>query len=135
MEIINVAWITVGLVFFFGLTYLIYRRFLKPQPKQFVPNDEYIPIEKKYECILFYTTWCPHCKKTLTDFNNYKTSSLQDAIQYKIVDCDKHPDQADYYQIESYPTIIMVAEGKNYIFDSNFSKESMDKFVHMILHL
>ena len=135
METINFVWIFIGLVFFFGLTYFIYQRFLKKDTNQFVPNDEYIPNQKTYECILFYTTWCPHCKKTLKDFNAYKTNSLQDQINYTIIDCDKQPDKADYYQIDSYPTILMVVDGKNYIFDSNFSKESMDKFVNMILNL
>jgi thiol-disulfide isomerase/thioredoxin len=135
MESVNIVWIGLILLFFMGMTYFIYQRFLKVESKQFVPNDEYIQENKKYECILFYTTWCPHCKKTLEDFNKYKTSNLNDQILYTLVDCDKKPDQADYYQIDSYPTIIMVVNGKNYIFDSNFSKDSMDKFVNMILNL
>jgi thiol-disulfide isomerase/thioredoxin len=135
MEPVNIVWLGLILLFFMGLTYFIYQRFIKVDSKQFVPNNEYIPQPSTYECILFYTTWCPHCKKTLTDFNTYKESSLNDQIKYTLVDCDKRPDQADYYQIDSYPTIIMVVNGKNYIFDSNFSKESMDKFVNMILNL
>jgi thiol-disulfide isomerase/thioredoxin len=135
METINYAWMFVGLVLFFGLIYFIYQKYIKNDTSQFVPNDEYIPTQKTYDCILFYTTWCPHCTKTLKDFNIYKTKHAQSQINYRIIDCDEHPDQADYYNIDSYPTIIMVAEGKNYIFDSNFSKESMDKFVNMILNL
>jgi thiol-disulfide isomerase/thioredoxin len=135
METVNVVWIGIILLFFIGMTYFIYQRFIKVDPKQFVPNDEYVPKDKTYECFLFYTTWCPHCKKTLADFNAYKTSSPHDHILFTLVDCDKNPDQADYYQVDSYPTIIMVADGKNYIFDSNFSKDSMDKFVNMVLNL
>lgn len=135
MEIVNIVWICISLVVIFGISYIIYKKYTTIDTKKFVPNNEYIPKPKKYECLLFYTTWCPHCKKTLKDLETYKTSSPNENIIFTLVDCDKYPDQADYYQVDSYPTIIMVVDGKNYIFDSNFSKESMDKFVDMILKI
>jgi thiol-disulfide isomerase/thioredoxin len=135
METVNIVWICIGILVVLGISYMVYKKYTKVDPKQFVPNDEYIPKPKTYECILFYTTWCPHCKKTLKDWDTYKTNNTYDNILFRIIDCDKNPDQADYYQVDSYPTIIMVVDGKNYIFDSNFSKESMDKFVNMILKI
>ncbi len=135
METINIVWICLGICLLMGVSYLVYQRYSKRDSKEFVPNDEYIPEKKKYECILFYTTWCPHCKKTLKDWNQYQLKNTNEQLMFTMIDCDKQPDQADYYQVDSYPTILMVADGKNYIFDSNFSNESMDKFVKMVLKI
>ena len=135
METISILWLGIAFIVLSGILYIVYKKWTKVDPNKFTPNDEYVPTSKKYECFLFYTTWCPHCKKTLKGFEDYKTSTPHEQIVFTLVDCDKQPDQADYYQIDSYPTILMVVDGKNYIFDSNFSKESMDKFVGMILKL
>jgi len=135
METVNIVWALIGILVLIGIIYLVYKRYSKQDAKRFIPNNEYIPGSKKYECILFYTTWCPHCKKTIKGMDEYKTRTPNKNITFTAIDCDKYPDKADFYQIDSYPTIIMVADGKNYIFDSNFSNESMDKFVNMVLNL
>lgn len=135
METSNIVWFCIGLLILFGIVYIVYKKYSKVDKKIFTPNDEYIKTPKTYECLLFYTTWCPHCKKTIKGMEDYKVQTPHDNITFRTIDCDKHPDQADFYQVDSYPTIIMVVEGKNYIFDSNFSKESMDKFVDMVLKI
>jgi thiol-disulfide isomerase/thioredoxin len=133
METVNIVWIIIGICVLASISYGFYTNFIKIDKKQFVPNEEYVPANKRYECKLFYTTWCPHCKKTLKEWESYKNTRPE--IVFTIVDCDKEKDQAELYQIDSYPTILMVVEDKKYIFDSNFSKDSMDKFVNTILKL
>lgn len=133
METVNIVWIIIGICVLASISYGFYNHFIKIDKKQFVPNEEYVPATKRYECKLFYTTWCPHCKKTLKEWESYKNTRPE--IVFTIVDCDKEKDQAELYQIDSYPTILMVVEDKKYIFDSNFSKDSMDKFVNTILKL
>jgi len=135
METVNIIWIIVALCVIAGMSYYMYKKYLHIDNKAFVPNDEYKKDTKKYECILFYTTWCPHCKQTIKDWGLYKTNKPSEGGTYSEIDCDKFPDKADFYQIESYPTIIMIVKDKKYIFDSNFSKESMDKFVETILKI
>ena len=135
METINTVWIGIGILFMLGLSYYIYIHYIKKDKKEFVPNEEYVDTPIKYECILFYTKWCPHCKKTIKDWTNYKNNNRDTRATFTLVDCEKNKDKAEIYGIESYPTIIMVLNGKNYEFDSNFSKESMDKFVSTILKI
>ena len=135
MENINTVWIGLGILFIMGLTYYIYIYYIKKDKKEFVPNDEYVEKPIQYECILFYTEWCPHCKKTIKDWTTYKADNRDTRAKFTLVDCEKNKDMAELYGIESYPTIIMVLNGKNYEFDSNFSKESMDKFVSTILKI
>jgi thiol-disulfide isomerase/thioredoxin len=135
METVNTVWIAFGLLFMAGLTYYIYLNYIKKDKKEFVPNEEYVDKAIKYECILFYTEWCPHCKKTISEWADYKNNFSDTRAKFTLVDCDKNKDKAELYGIESYPTIVMVLDGKNYVFDSNFSKESMDKFVSTILKI
>ena len=115
------------------VAYMIYLKFVKVDPKRFVPNQEYIPKSKKYECKLFYTTWCPHCKETLKEWGAYKNT--REDLLFTLVDCDKNQEEADLYEIESYPTILMFVDDKKYIFDANFSRETMDQFVDTVLKL
>jgi len=135
METVNVVWISMGFLFVAGLTYYIYIHYIKKDKTEFVPNEEYVDKKIKYECILFYTEWCPHCKKTISEWADYKNGFSDSRAKFTIVDCDKNKDKAELFGIESYPTIVLVLDGKNYVFDSNFSKESMDKFVSTILKL
>jgi thiol-disulfide isomerase/thioredoxin len=135
METVNIVWMGIGIFIMLCISYFYYRKYLRVDSKQFVPNDEYKPEPIKYECILFYTSWCPHCKKTIKEWDDYKQKNQNDNATFTSVDCDKHADKANFYEIDSYPTIIMLVKDKKYIFDSNFSKESMDKFVNTILKL
>lgn len=127
------VWMILAVCAMFFIAYQIYLKYLKVDPKRFVPNKEYVPIEKKYECKLFYTTWCPHCKDTLKEWGAYKNTRSD--LLFTIVDCDKDKEEADLYEIDSYPTILMLVNDKKYIFDANFSKEAMDKFVDTVLKL
>ena len=135
METVNTVWIALGVLFIAGLTYYIYVNYIRKDKKEFVPNEEYVDKRVKYECILFYTEWCPHCKKTMKEWMDYKNGFGDERAKFSIVDCDKNKDKAELFGIESYPTIVLVLDGKNYVFDSNFSKESMDKFVSTILKI
>lgn len=135
METVNTVWIAMGIIFMAGISYYIYLKYIKKDKKEFVPNEEYVDKAIKYECILFYTEWCPHCKKTISDWADYKNNFSDTRAKFTLVDCDKNKDKAELYGIDSYPTIVMVLDGKNYVFDSNFSKESMDKFVSTILKI
>ena len=135
MEIIKIVWLVVGFLIIIGIGYYVYLKKYKIYDTQFIPNDEYKPEPQKIECILFYTTWCPHCKQTLKDWAKYKVNNEHENAIFSEIDCDKHVDKADYYQIDSYPTIILLYKGNKYIFDSNFTDESMDKFVSTVLKI
>jgi thiol-disulfide isomerase/thioredoxin len=135
MEVTNIIWIGIFILFIIGLSYYLYKKYFKIDSTQFLPNNEYSPEPIKYECILFYTSWCPHCKKTIKDWDEYKRNNQTEHAIFSAVDCDLHVDKAELYNIDSYPTIIMVYKEKKYIFDSNFTKETMDKFVSTILKI
>ena len=135
METVKIIWIVVGVFILFCLAFYVYKKKYKLDDSEFIPNNEYNPESKKYECILFYTTWCPHCKQTIKDWDKYRLNNPNENAIFTAIDCDKEVDKADFYEIDSYPTIIMLYKEKKYIFDSNFTDESMDKFVSTILKI
>jgi len=135
MEASKIIWLVVGFFLLLAIAYFVYTKKYKLDESRFIPNNEYKPEAKKYECILFYTTWCPHCKQTIKDWDKYKLSHQNENALFSVIDCDKQVDKAEFYEIDSYPTIIMLYKDKKYIFDSNFNEEAMDKFVSTIIKI
>ena len=128
-----VVGIAVGLV----SLYYIYTLFYPPKP-EFVPNHEYvIDTEKSGEAILFYTKWCPHCKTVMPKWTDYKKAfdKKKYSVSFREVDCDDKVTEAERYGVDSYPTIILVVNEKRYIYDSEFTPETMDKFINTIFAL
>ena len=128
-----VVGIAVGLV----ALYYIYTLFYPSKP-EFVPNHEYvIDNEKNGEAILFYTKWCPHCKTVMPQWMKYKKDFDKNkySISFREVDCDDKVTEAERYGVDSYPTIILVVNEKRYIYDSEFTPETMDKFINTIFAL
>ena len=130
-----ILYIILFLIILGCLFYYLYNKFIKKDKKLFIPNNEFVEDNVTGELILFYTTWCPHCKQTLKDWAKYKVNNEYENATFSEIDCDKEVDKADFYQIDSYPTIIILYKGNKYIFDSNFTDESMDKFVSTILKI
>jgi thiol-disulfide isomerase/thioredoxin len=131
------VWIVVGIAILLVSMYYIYLFFYPPKP-EFIPNNEFVTDnEKKGEVILFYTEWCPHCKTTMPMWINYKErfDKKKYSISFREVDCDAKLTEAERYGIDSYPTIILVVNEKRYIYDSEFSPETMDKFINTIFKL
>lgn len=131
------VWIVVGIAILLVSMYYIYLFFYPPKP-EFVPNNEFVTDnEKRGEVILFYTEWCPHCKTTMPEWINYKErfDKKKYSISFREVDCDAKLTEAERYGIDSYPTIVLVVNEKRYIYDSEFSPETMDKFINTIFQL
>ena len=96
------------------------------------------------EIMMFHVDWCPHCKKALPDWqpfcDNYNNKLING---YTIVcnrdgtNCTDDTDPIikniiDKYKIESYPTIIMMKDGKRYDFDARVTKSALEQFVDSV---
>lgn len=104
---------------------------------KFIPNNEYPSSSKKGELLLFHVSWCPYSKDTLTKWTAYKTEYLNTQtdgnISFDEIDCDENPALAQSYNIDEYPTIIMIVNNKKYIYDAKFSRESFNQFIKTVL--
>lgn len=130
-------WISIGIAIGLVILYFLYQSFYPAKP-EFIPNHEFVvDDEKKGEAILFYTEWCPHCKTTLPKWLDYKQGFDQKkhSVSFREVECDANVTEAERYGVDSYPTIILVVNEKRYIYDSEFSPETMDKFINTIFAL
>ena len=129
-----ILYVIVFLIILGSLLYYLYNKFIKKDKKKFIPNNEFVEDNITGELTLFFTTWCPHCKKTIDKWLEYKEKyALDYKIDFRQIDCDLNQTEATIYNIESYPTIILKVKDIKYEYDSDFSKTTMDKFINTIM--
>lgn len=90
----------------------------------------------------FHVDWCPHCKKALPDWNQFKSSYNGKEIngyKLKCIDLNCTDETGDVtsainkYSIDSYPTIKLVKDEKTIDFDSKITSNSLEQFVNTML--
>ena len=70
--------------------------------------------------IEFHTTWCGYCKKQESELN------ALDKIWIGQIDADKEPKLSAQYNITSYPTFIIMKDGKEVErFSGYYKKEDL----------
>ena len=68
-------------------------------------DDELKSKEKAF--VLFYASWCPYSQRFLPIFQEYAKSNPQECVSIII---DDKPDLCEKYEIEYYPTVLLVQE-------------------------
>jgi thiol-disulfide isomerase/thioredoxin len=134
--------IIISLIIFISLSYYLFITFIKPNISfSYVTNKEYInnDLNKNNNddvlIMLFKTEWCPHCKKALPEWYKFVDyiDELNETIDYtirsSIIDCDKQEDIANKYNIESYPSIILLYKNKTYYYDASADKDNLITFL------
>jgi len=121
-----------------------YRRYISPRinPK-YVPNSEFIPEGDKKTTenatlYFFYTTWCPHCKKSMPIWKSLKDELDNKEIKgttinFIEVDCDKDAALAEKFNVQGYPTIKLVKGNQIIEYDAKPSKETLMEFLNTSL--
>ncbi len=66
-------------------------------------------VEKEKLFALFYAPWCPFCREFLPTFEKYAAANPDTCVK---IDVDESPDLCEHYDVECYPTVILVAKGK-----------------------
>lgn len=117
---------------FIIIAYFAYTSYMKKL--SYNPNSEYVPNDKSAELMLFYAAWCPHSQTTMKQWYSYKeTYKGPYKISFSEIDCDENPNLADNYDIDSYPTIILLLNSKKYIFDAQMSNDTLTEFINTIM--
>jgi len=94
---------------------------------------------KTADLYLFYTDWCPHCKKTKPEWQQLKKNYSENNVinGYKLnfieVDCDANPELADKFKVEGYPTIKLVKGNQIIEFDAKPDVKTLDQFLSTVL--
>jgi len=118
------------------LLYIYYKNNNKIN-KDFVENNEYKENVNynKGDIYIFYAKWCPHSTKTLEKMKSIKTKYLNSkySISFTEIDAEKNTDMADAYNIESYPTIVLVYKNEKYYYDAELDDKTFDTFLNTIM--
>lgn len=140
----NFAIILILAIIFLVVAIYTYKRYISPKinPK-YVENSEFLPEDtnKKTEVAdlyFFYTTWCPHCKKSMPvwkslkdEFDNKEFKGV--TINFIEVDCDKDTALAEKFNVQGYPTIKLVKGNQIIEYDAKPSKDTLMEFLETSL--
>ena len=97
---------------------------------------------KEVSVMFFHVDWCPHCKKAMPEWNNFKkqhNNKETNGYVVKCVDIDCTDEKSEVqnmmnkYNIESYPTVKMLKDKNTIDFDSKISANALDYFVNTML--
>jgi len=87
----------------------------------------------------FHVDWCPHCKTALPTWSQFSDKYNNTVVNDYLIVCNKVncTDDNDSniattiskYNIESYPTIKMMIDSKQYEFDTKITFNSLKEFI------
>jgi thiol-disulfide isomerase/thioredoxin len=137
------------LIIFSVCAYYSYILFFDKKPENQKYNDiaNTNPDSGILTIMLFHVDWCPHCKKALPDWNDFKSEYNTREVNGYTVECieldctnEENPQTnsiREKYKVESFPTVIATmtdSEGKpvKIDFDAKVSKKNLTKFVESI---
>lgn len=95
-------------------------------------TDDNSPDAKAIDVYYFYVDWCPHCKKSRPAWNELKSAMPSvngRPIHYHEVNCDENPQEADKFDVTSYPTIKMVNNKQVVEYDAKPELTTLKQFV------
>jgi thiol-disulfide isomerase/thioredoxin len=133
------ALITIGLIIIFtAVSVWFYRKYVVPSLDEdsYLENNEFTKGDPSNESVVmyfFHTEWCPHCKKAMPIWQEFKENVgnfyKNHPIEFMEIDCDKNKEMADQFNVSSYPTIKLVFRGKTYEYDARPGVATLHKFL------
>lgn len=91
----------------------------------------------------FHVDWCPYCKNSIGDWNNFAKDYngrviKENTITCTDINCTNDKDQnvktfIDKYDIKGYPTVKMVKGGKVIDFDAKVTYSALSQFVNNVV--
>jgi len=108
----------------------VYDRYTRQQKNK--KTGEVLVIDIYY----FYTSWCPYCIKARPEWDKFKTfwqnkKKENYTFVFSEIDCDKNESLASKYEIETYPTIKLIKDGKIYDYDAKPTLEHLNQFLNI----
>lgn len=137
----KIAGLLVVLLCLIAASLYVYKKSISSKIKDtYAPNQEFVSsdVDKSAVLYYFYTTWCPHCKKTMpiwdelvSELNNNELNGV--TLTLIKVDCDKEQAIAESFNVQGYPTIKLVYGGKTIEYDAKLDKTTMMEFLNSTL--
>ena len=128
------------IILFIIIGYFGVKWFKKPRDYSDVANAN--RRNNNVEILLFTVDWCPHCKNAMPEWVAFQnTYNGQTMNNYDIIctniDCtDETNTQTQMlvgkYNIESYPTVIMLKNGETIGYDAKITNDSLTQFIETL---
>lgn len=131
---------------FLALSIYMYKNYIKTSIKpSYVANREYTAggeiasgSAKTADLYFFYTNWCPHCKKAMPAWKQFKTEMKDKVVKGKKlnfieVDCEKEKKVADKFNVKGYPTIKLVNNSQVIEYDAKPDVKTLHEFINTSL--
>ncbi len=76
-----------------------------------------VPAPRRIQWLMFTARWCPACQAARADFEPWMTRSgwrISDEVDahLRLIDGDLHPELVHDYGIASYPTFLLLHDGR-----------------------
>lgn len=134
--------------------FYVFKYYVQPKMNpQYVANKEYEASSNKdtsnvsapagqIDINMFTVDWCPHCKKAKPEWDKFKDTYHDKIVNgYKInlrtVNCTNEDDSEvknllDQFNIDGFPTIKAVKNGKVYDYDAKPESNNLKQFLDML---
>ena len=133
--------IVVVAAIFLALSIYMYKNYIKTSIKpSYIANREYGAGDVKEsasgaDLYFFYTNWCPHCKKAMPAWKQFKTEMKDKVVKGKKinfieVDCEKEKKVADKFNVKGYPTIKLVNNNQVIEYDAKPDMDTLREFIN-----
>ena len=134
----KIAGLLVVLLCLIAASLYVYKKSISSKIKDtYAPNQEFVSsdVDKSAVLYYFYTTWCPYCIKALPEWNKFKNywhHKKKDGhiLLLLAIDCDKNESLAAKYEVEKYPCIKLIKDGKVYDYDAKPTLENLNQFLN-----
>jgi thiol-disulfide isomerase/thioredoxin len=93
------------------------------------------------DVFFFHVDWCPHCKTAKPIWNQFKEKYNNTVVNNYLITCNELNCTEDddqnvanaiaKYNIESYPTIKMIIDSKQYEFDTKITFNALKEFINV----
>lgn len=146
LNMTTLIYLLIGLLFIVLTIYYYYYHFLPSLQIKYKPNHEpnenTQPNGKVVEVLFFYANWCPHCKTAKPAWNDIKNQYENKIINgytviFTEIDCSTENAESEKmmnkYNVEGFPTIKLIKDGKVIDFDAKPTQETLDKFLNTVI--
>lgn len=124
-------WVYISI--FLVIVAFLYYAYRKQTKKSFIENNEFseTAVHPTGDVYIFYTTWCPHSKQAMDKLRQIKDKYVH--VSFTEIDADVNEDMANEYDVESYPTIVLLYKNEKYIYDAELEESTFDLFLSTIM--
>uniref|UniRef100_A0A6B2EAM9 Putative disulfide-isomerase txndc10 n=1 Tax=Phlebotomus kandelakii TaxID=1109342 RepID=A0A6B2EAM9_9DIPT len=93
-------------------------------------SDRFLDVRHEGQWFVkFYAPWCAHCKRLEPIWNHVAQTLYNTNVRVGKVDCTRFTSVAQTFNINSFPTIVFLKEGVEFVYNGERSKEELIHFV------